>query len=113
MFGAREPAALFFTLALPLLLLTLNGGAGNAPQEMFGGAGLVDALTPGLLLMVMCTSGLMALPETLLLPRARVPAPPAGQPAASLADPGRPRCYPPHRRRDRTGPARGGRSCGV
>lgn len=67
----REPTALFFTLALPLLLLTLNGGAGNAPQEMFGGTGLVDVLTPGLLLMVMCTSGLMALPETLASYRER------------------------------------------
>lgn len=67
----REPAALFFTLGLPLLLLTLNGGAGNAPQEMFGGAGLVDVLTPGLLLLVMCTSGLMALPETLAAYRER------------------------------------------
>ena len=48
-----------------------------------------------------------------LLPRARVPAPPAGQPAASLADPRRPRGYPPHRRGDRTGLARGSRSRGV
>jgi ABC-2 type transport system permease protein len=62
----REPAALFFILALPLLLLTLNGaGGGNEPQEMFGGVGLVDVLVPGLLLLVMCTSGLMQLPETL------------------------------------------------
>ena len=62
----REPAALFFILALPLLLLALNGaGGGNEPQEMFGGVGLVDVLVPGLLLLVMCTSGLMQLPETL------------------------------------------------
>lgn len=62
----REPAALFFILALPLLLLTLNGaGGGNEPQEMFGGVGLVDVLVPGLLLLIMCTSGLMHLPETL------------------------------------------------
>ncbi|MFO8076365.1 MAG: ABC transporter permease [Actinomycetota bacterium] len=62
----REPAALFFVLALPLLLLALNGGSGgNEPQAFFGGVGLVDALVPGLLLLVMCTSGLMQLPETL------------------------------------------------
>ncbi|TVR27770.1 MAG: hypothetical protein EA387_00810 [Nitriliruptor sp.] len=68
----REPAALFFTLALPLLLLSMNGsGGGNDPQEMFGGAGLVDVLTPGMLLLVMCTSGLMALPETLASYRER------------------------------------------
>ena len=67
----REPAALFFIFALPLILLALNGGAGNAPQAMFGGAGLVDVLVPGLLLLVMCTSGLMALPETLVSYRER------------------------------------------
>ena len=68
----REPAALFFILALPLLLLTLNGaGGGNEPQEMFGGVGLVDVLVPGLLLLVMCTSGLMQLPETLAAYRER------------------------------------------
>jgi ABC-2 type transport system permease protein len=62
----RQPAALFFILALPLLLLTLNGaGAGDEPQEIFGGARLVDVLVPGLLLLAMCTSGLMQLPETL------------------------------------------------
>jgi ABC-2 type transport system permease protein len=62
----REPAALFFILVLPLLLLMLNGAGGaNEPQEMFGGVGLVDVLLPGLLLLVMCTSGLMQLPETL------------------------------------------------
>lgn len=68
----REPAALFFTLALPLFLLALMGsGAGNAPQAALGGVGLVDVLTPGLLLLVMCTSGLMALPETLASYRER------------------------------------------
>ena len=62
----RQPAALFFILALPLLLLTLNGaGAGDEPQDIFGGARLVDVLVPGLLLLAMCTSGLMQLPETL------------------------------------------------
>ena len=68
----RQPAALFFILALPLLLLALNGGAGgNEPQAVFGGVGLVDVLVPGLLLLVMCTSGLMQLPETLAAYRER------------------------------------------
>lgn len=68
----REPAALFFTLALPLILLTLNGsGRGNDPQEQFGDVGLMEVLIPGLLLLVMCTSGLMALPETLASYRER------------------------------------------
>jgi ABC-2 type transport system permease protein len=67
----REPAALFFILALPLILLGLNGGAGNEPQAAFGGVGLIDVLVPGLLLLVMCTSGLMGLPETLASYRER------------------------------------------
>lgn len=67
----REPAALFFTFALPLLLLSLNGGVGNEPQAAFGGVGLLDVMVPGYLLLVMCTSGLMALPETLASYRER------------------------------------------
>ena len=67
----REPAALFFIFALPLILLTLNGAAGNEPQAALGGAGLIDVLVPGLLLLVMCTSGLMGLPETLASYRER------------------------------------------
>jgi ABC-2 type transport system permease protein len=61
----REPAALLFTLALPLLLLSLNGSGGNAAREGLGGFGVVDVMLPGYLLLVMSTSGLMALPETL------------------------------------------------
>jgi ABC-2 type transport system permease protein len=69
----REPAALFFTLLLPLLLLALNGSGpdGNAPQAAFGGVGVVDVLLPGFVLLVVCTSGLMALPETLATYRER------------------------------------------
>lgn len=61
----REPAALFFTLVLPLLLLALNGSGGDVPQAAFGGDSVVDVMLPGMLLLVMCTSALMALPETL------------------------------------------------
>jgi ABC-2 type transport system permease protein len=53
----REPAAVAFTLGLPLVLLALNGGG--------GGAALVGALLPGYLVYVMATSAYMALPETL------------------------------------------------
>jgi len=62
---AREPAAVAFTLLLPLILLVLNGSGGNAPDPTFGGAGLIDVLVPGYLVYVMATSALMQLPETL------------------------------------------------
>jgi ABC-2 type transport system permease protein len=61
----REPAAVGFTLLLPLVLLALNGGGGNRPDPDLGGAGLVDYLVPGYLVYVMTTSAIMALPETL------------------------------------------------
>ena len=61
----REPAAVLFTLALPLLLLSLNGSQGNAPDPELGGAGLVDVLVPGYLVYVMATSSIMSLAETL------------------------------------------------
>ena len=61
----REPAAVGFTLGLPLVLLALNGGDGNRPDPDLGGAGLVDLLLPGYLVYVMATSAIMALPETL------------------------------------------------
>lgn len=62
---AREPAAVLFTLLLPLVLLVLNGSAGNAPNPVFGGAGTVDVLMAGYLVYVMATSAIMGLAETL------------------------------------------------
>jgi ABC-2 type transport system permease protein len=35
----REPAAVFFTLAFPLLLLWLNGSSGNRPGPSWAGGG--------------------------------------------------------------------------
>lgn len=61
----REPAAVLFTLALPLLLLSLNGSQGNAPDPVHGGAGAVDVLVAGYLVYVMATSSIMSLAETL------------------------------------------------
>lgn len=61
----REPAAVLFTLGLPLVLLALNGGQGNSPQAQFGGLGIVDVLVPGLLVYVLATLAVMTLPETL------------------------------------------------
>ena len=56
---AREPAAVAFTLLLPLILLVLNGSGGNAPNPVFGGAGTVDVLMAGYLVYVMATSAIM------------------------------------------------------
>lgn len=61
----REPAAVGFTLALPLVLLLLNATDGNAPNPRFGGAGTVDVLMAGYLVYVMSTSAIMGLAETL------------------------------------------------
>jgi ABC-2 type transport system permease protein len=61
----REPAAVFFTIGLPLLLLFLNGADGNAPQERLGGAGVVDVVAPGYVVYVLATLAVMTLPETL------------------------------------------------
>jgi ABC-2 type transport system permease protein len=61
----REPAAVLFTLALPLLLLSLNGPQGNAPDPELGGAGPVDVLVAGYLVYVMATSSIMNMAETL------------------------------------------------
>lgn len=66
----REPAAVFFTLGLPLLLLALQGGQ-NTPEPELGGFGPIDVMVPGYVLLVMCTSGIMALPETLASYRER------------------------------------------
>lgn len=61
----REPAAVLFTLALPVVLLVLNGSGGNDPNDTFGGAGTVDVLMAGYLVYVMATSAIMSMAETL------------------------------------------------
>jgi ABC-2 type transport system permease protein len=61
----REPAAVGFTLLVPLVLLALNGSGGNLPDPRFGGAGIVDVLVPGYLVYVMATSAIMGMAETL------------------------------------------------
>jgi ABC-2 type transport system permease protein len=67
----REPAALFFLLAFPLILLFLNGGYGNEPDERFGGVGAMDVLVPGYVAMILATAGLTALPGILASYRER------------------------------------------
>lgn len=57
----REPAAVLFTLGLPLILLTLNSGVDAGPT----GVGVLEALVPGLLVYMLATLAVMTLPETL------------------------------------------------
>lgn len=69
---AREPAAAFFTLVLPVLLLVLNGSSnGNEPSAELGGAGAVDVLVPGYIALVIATLGLTNLPGLLATYRER------------------------------------------
>lgn len=67
----REPVVVAFTLALPLVLLVLNGSNGNDPDPDLGGVGLVDTAVSGYLVYVMATSAIMALTETLASYRER------------------------------------------
>jgi ABC-2 type transport system permease protein len=67
----REPAAVFFTLAFPLLLLWLNGGSGNRPRAELGGRGVMDVLVPGFVAMVLALAGLTNLPGLLATYRER------------------------------------------
>jgi ABC-2 type transport system permease protein len=62
----REPAAVFFTYAFPILLLFLFGGInGNEPQETLGGYGVVDLLVPGYMALVIATIGIPGLTATI------------------------------------------------
>jgi ABC-2 type transport system permease protein len=68
----REPAATFFTLVLPVLLLLLNGSTNtNAPSAELGGAGAIDVLVPGFMALVIATLGLTNVPGTLATYRER------------------------------------------
>ncbi len=62
----REPLALFFTLAFPVMVMTLFGFIfGNEAQEMLGGYGQVDLSVPGYVGMVVGTIGMLSIPTTL------------------------------------------------
>lgn len=68
----RQPAAAFFTLVLPVMLLLLNGSAnGNEPDPQLGGAGVIDVLVPAYIALVIATLGLTNLPTVLASYRER------------------------------------------
>lgn len=59
----REPAAVFFTLAFPLMLLFMFGSIfGNDPSADLGGRGGVDNSVPGYLAMIIGTTTFMSIP---------------------------------------------------
>jgi len=61
---AREPAAFFFTLVFPLLLILIFGLVfGNEPGGPFGPQyGYIDYSTPAITVLIIVTIGLMGLP---------------------------------------------------
>lgn len=62
----REPAAVFFTLAFPVMILLIFGSIfGNDPDPQLDGRGSVDASVPGYAAQVIGTVTLVALPVTL------------------------------------------------
>lgn len=59
----REPAAFFFTLIFPVLILILFGFIfGNEPDPNYGNYGYIDAEVPGLTAMIIGTVALMSIP---------------------------------------------------
>ncbi len=69
-FFYRDPAAMFFTVGFPLMLLFLLGGMqGNAALERFEGLGRVDIVVPGYIGWILATSGLLALTSMLAMNR--------------------------------------------
>lgn len=63
---AREPAAMFFTLAFPVLIVLLFSAIfGNDPVPGAPSLRVVDVSTPGYTTMVIGTTGLLGLPIVL------------------------------------------------
>jgi ABC-2 type transport system permease protein len=68
----REPLAVFFILAFPLILLWLNGSqGGNAPVAEQGGQGRIDLLVPGYVALILATVAFTQLPGVLATYRER------------------------------------------
>ena len=64
----RDPAASFFTLGLPLLLLLFFIG-GNEPRQSLAGLGVADFMVSGYIGFILATSGLMGLSQKLAFDR--------------------------------------------
>lgn len=59
----REPAAVFFTLAFPLMLLFVFGGIfGNEPTDWMDDLGSVDVSVPGYMGLIVSTTAFMSIP---------------------------------------------------
>ena len=59
----REPAALFFTLIFPIILLVVFGSIyGNEPSDFFGGYGYVDTICPAFIGLVIAMTGFTSIP---------------------------------------------------
>ncbi|MCG3121059.1 MAG: hypothetical protein ALAOOOJD_03999 [bacterium] len=68
----REPAAAFFTLFFPLMVLLIFGSIyGNAPTPFFGGYGSVDVSVPAYTAMIIGSSGLIGLTVAMSMYRER------------------------------------------
>lgn len=62
----REPLALFFTLAFPVMVMVLFGFIfGNDAEDFLGGYGQVDLSVPGYIGMIVGTIGMLNIPTTL------------------------------------------------
>lgn len=62
----REPIALFFTLAFPVMVMVLFGSIfGNEADGSLGGYGRVDLSVPGYIGMIVGTIGMLSIPTTL------------------------------------------------
>lgn len=60
---AREPVALFFTIAFaPLMLILFGFIYGNEPEPIFGGRGTMDVSVPAYIGLIIVTVGLMSIP---------------------------------------------------
>jgi len=63
---AREPVAMFFTFAFPIIILIVFGSIfGNEPVVEFGNLGNVDVSVPGYIGMITGTIGMIGLPIAL------------------------------------------------